>query len=1677
MQDEIIKLRTEIDTDEASVSLEGLKGDLREVKRELKEMEQYSEYWSDEQKQAYAELKERQKELNAEIREYTQNIDLNDASMNELKASLRLLVREQDLLTAGSEEWIEKTKQVNQVKDRMADVREEANLLGRALDDQKGIFDKWNDSFLGTFAALQFDDLIDGVMDFGRESVETAAKQSDAFADIQKSTGQTTAEVEALNEELRNIDTRSTQEALLDIVKVGGQLGIAKEEIKGFTESVDKANVALGDEFSGGAEEVANTMGTLAKLFKDTKDLEAGKAINDIGSAINELGAAGSATGPVVADFTTRIGQLGDLAPEISQTLGLGAAFQELGLSAEISAGGITNILLTASKATDDFAKQLGITEVEMKKLINTNPNEFLLRLADSLRGLPADQVAKRLSDLGIKSQEATKVMSLLKDQTQLVRDRQLLANKAMQEGTSLTKEFSIKNETAAAQLDKFGKVVEVIRVEVGNRLLPVLIGAGNGLLTFGRVLMGIPAFVSENRVAIALLAVGLVTLNANLIRAQVASLAGAAATRAQAIASAIATAAESARATAAARAAAADQNATVQSQKLTVQERLAAVQTTASNLLTQAKIVLTNGWTVAQTALNNALRANPIGIVITVLAVLAAALVTAYQKSETFRGIVNGVWAALKVGWQAITDLSSAFIDFVSDALAPLQPYLSSVSSAMGTLWNLVRTGFGYMADLNSAVVGFAVDALGGLFDRIAPVKTAITGLWNVILGGVEKVKAAANAVAEFLHIDGLITRAKDTGQKMGQAFKDTYHKELDQARQKDNADHDAHHTGQTTRAGAAVKQQADDKKGANAGALASIGDDEEKHRKSEAKKAAEHAQKLAEEKKKANATAAEDIQKRNIDLIQDDQARKLAHLAFERDQERKRIAESKADQKLKADQLSLLEKSYQADVAATQKDFREKKEAAETAAMNKYLEGKEQQAQKERSLFTELADYEKATRATNNEVDLAVTKLTEDQKLAARQAQMAQALSDQKRSIMAEYTAKVTEITNNVSDNDQRMKALKTLNDWKNSQLNSADTKHAKDMTTLNQEHLETRRQNTKEFFGAVEGLMNGDYTSFMTLLGKKLSNEKAANQKGLQDFAAKASSTLNTAGQVVGAMQKLNEKYLADKLNKLAKEKSKQLADWDEQYKKGKINKLTYEKGVETINKEFAEKEKAEKLKAWKRDQAMQIAMALINTAQAVVKSLATMGWPLGLIGAAVSGVMGGIQIAMIKRQQPPSFEKGGFVNGGIPDGPAHGSSYGKSGLAIVERTADGGYGEERGEMEGGEPIMILSKNLYKNNGPVIDRLLHSSLHKNGAPIFRAGGLMGSDGGTYADYLKPLRKGKMYSDGSEMTDSGGGGDDFGTGSPDEAADTTADTEEQIDQSMKLMEDIAKNTLATTDQLTALMTYLNGTFLSSIANQAYYTRWQIQNTGYALETSQNREATRLIGEMRTQGNSTRSLMSQLLSQTRTDLLTELRRLTDAGRSQNNIVVNELQRQGNLHRNDQARQHSALVNEIWRQGNADRSLDERQHQSLVQTLLLMYAAASTAAGSRHTATTNQLNKLYQQMSDTDQKRYTQFMSEIKSQLSNLNANQASELRGMANEMKRQAGALITETRNQTSSIVGSDEYNTNRLKGDLGWHSYLLKIIADKQWSVSVNNVVQVWNQVTVINKDSNLR
>jgi tape measure domain-containing protein len=64
--------------------------------------------------------------------------------------------------------------------------------------------------------------------------------------------------------------------------------------------------------------------------------------------------------------------------------------------------------------------------------------------------------------------------------------------------------------------------------------------------------------------------------------------------------------------------------------------------------------IIVTGLMTVAQWALNVAMNANPLGLIITGIAVLTAGIVLAYQKFGVFRAVLWGVWGTIKA-WAAL--------------------------------------------------------------------------------------------------------------------------------------------------------------------------------------------------------------------------------------------------------------------------------------------------------------------------------------------------------------------------------------------------------------------------------------------------------------------------------------------------------------------------------------------------------------------------------------------------------------------------------------------------------------------------------------------------------------------------------------------------------------------------------------------------------------------------------------------------------------------------------------------------------------------------------------------------------------------------------------------------------------------------------------------------------------
>ena len=309
-------------------------------------------------------------------------------------------------------------------------------------------------------------------------SAKSAIEFQDQLADVAKTTGLEGKALEDYGNSILDL-AKTTRSSIDDLTKIGaiaGQLGIAPENLAEFTKQANEFAVALGDDYAGGVEEAISSVGKLNKLFKDTKTLNPAESLQRTGSVLNHLSSVGSATASNMNDFLLRMGALPDaLKPSYTETSALGSTLEELGLNAEVASSGLTNLLIKAGEGVDAFAQQMKISSKSAQDLLNNNPAQFAVQFAKSFKGLNAVQIAKRLDDLKINSNEVTKVIGLLSSGSELYTERLVQSNDAMREANSLTMEYATKNDTVAAKLKIAENNFEAMKITLGTQLLPVL--------------------------------------------------------------------------------------------------------------------------------------------------------------------------------------------------------------------------------------------------------------------------------------------------------------------------------------------------------------------------------------------------------------------------------------------------------------------------------------------------------------------------------------------------------------------------------------------------------------------------------------------------------------------------------------------------------------------------------------------------------------------------------------------------------------------------------------------------------------------------------------------------------------------------------------------------------------------------------------------------------------------------------------------------------------------------------------------------------------------------------------------------------------------------------------------------------------------------------------------------
>lgn len=138
---------------------------------------------------------------------------------------------------------------------------------------------------------------------------------------------------------------------------------------------------------------------------------------------------------------------------------------------------------------------------------------------------------------------------------------------------------------------------------------------------------------------------------------------------------------------------------------------------TTAMTAAHKAAEAGATGLAVAQAGLNAVLKANPIGLVVSLLAALAAGLVTAYKTSETFRNAVNSAFASVKkIAQNAI----GTVVDWINELVAKIRgaaAALANLKNGVGAAQEAYNAAYnGYMDNYNRSKLDKAAQERGKL-------------------------------------------------------------------------------------------------------------------------------------------------------------------------------------------------------------------------------------------------------------------------------------------------------------------------------------------------------------------------------------------------------------------------------------------------------------------------------------------------------------------------------------------------------------------------------------------------------------------------------------------------------------------------------------------------------------------------------------------------------------------------------------------------------------------------------------------------------------------------------------------------------------------------------------------------------------------------------------------------
>lgn len=311
-------------------------------------------------------------------------------------------------------------------------------------------------------------------------SAQSAAAWQTSMTGVAKTNAEmTSGELAELSDQLLTMSTNMPVAAsgLAEIAQAGGSLGIAKEELAGFTEVA--AQMGVGFEMS--AEQAATAGAKILNAFGQEMDTE---NLRSLGSVVNAMGDSFAATEPQVLDFLNRASFLNTtMGQSIPQVAALGTTLVSAGMEAEVAATGIKSALNTLTSETSrtggmtNWAKLMGTDVDTLKEKIASDLNGTLIETADTIAAIedPTERFQKAVQLAGTEGAPALlKLAGTAEDYAKALG----MSNEEWENATSLQKTYDAQMSTVTSQWTIFTNTLSMASTELGTVMLPTISSA-----------------------------------------------------------------------------------------------------------------------------------------------------------------------------------------------------------------------------------------------------------------------------------------------------------------------------------------------------------------------------------------------------------------------------------------------------------------------------------------------------------------------------------------------------------------------------------------------------------------------------------------------------------------------------------------------------------------------------------------------------------------------------------------------------------------------------------------------------------------------------------------------------------------------------------------------------------------------------------------------------------------------------------------------------------------------------------------------------------------------------------------------------------------------------------------------------------------------------------------------